>query len=62
MSTIRTYTIGTATDWLRVFALASLAITAYAAPYIPKEDSVVLEHLPVRPGDPVARELRQLRA
>jgi hypothetical protein len=61
MSIIRTYTIGTITDWLRAFALASLAITAYAAPYIPKEDSVVLEHLPVRPGDPVARELRQLR-
>ena len=62
MSTIRTYTIGTATDWLRVLALASLAIPAHAAPYVPKEDSVVLEHLPVRPGDPVARELRQLRA
>lgn len=62
MSIIRTYTIGTVTDWLRVVALASLAITGYAAPYIPKDDSVVLEHLPVRPGDPVARELRQLRA
>jgi len=62
MSTIRTYTIGTVTDWLRVFALASFAIIAYAAPYVPKEDSVVLEHLPVRPSDPVARELRQLRA
>jgi predicted Zn-dependent protease len=62
MSTIRTYTIGTVTDWLGAFALASLAITAHAAPYIPKDDSVVLEHLPVRPGDPVARELRQLRA
>ena len=62
MSTIRTYTIGTVTDWLRAFALASLAVTAYAAPYVPKEDSIVLEHLPVRPGDPVARELRQLRA
>jgi hypothetical protein len=62
MSTTRTYTIGTVTDWLRVFALASLAITGHAAPYIPKDDSVVLEHLPVRPGDPVARELRQLRA
>lgn len=62
MSTTRTYTIGTVTDWLGVFALASLAITAHAAPYIPKDDSVVLERLPVRPGDPVARELRQLRA
>src|SRR5882672_9832702 len=62
MSTIRTYIIGTVTDWLRVFALASVAITGHAAPYVPKEDSLVLEHLPVRPGDPVARELRQLRA
>jgi len=62
MSTIRTYIIGTVTDWLRVFALASVAITGHAAPYVPKEDSLVLEHLPVRPNDPVARELRQLRA
>ncbi|HUL93023.1 MAG TPA: hypothetical protein VLV56_11795 [Burkholderiales bacterium] len=62
MSTIRTYIIGTVTDWLRFVALASLAITAHAAPYVPKEDSAVLERLPVRPSDPVARELQQLRA
>src|SRR5215831_8886522 len=62
MSTIRTSIIGTATDWLVAFALASLAVTAHAVPYVPKDDSVVLEHLPVRPSDPVARELRQLRA
>jgi hypothetical protein len=62
MSTIRTFTIGTVTDGLRALALASLAIVAQAAPYVPKDDSVVLEHLPVKPSDPVARELRQLRA
>jgi tetratricopeptide (TPR) repeat protein len=62
MSTTRTSTIGTVTEWLGAFALAWLAIAAHAAPYVPKDDSVVLEHLPVRPSDPVARELRQLRA
>jgi hypothetical protein len=62
MSTIRTSIIGTATDWLGALALASCASVAHSAPYIPKDDSVVLEHLPVRPNDPVARELRELRA
>ncbi|HTQ75508.1 MAG TPA: hypothetical protein VMI74_14590 [Burkholderiales bacterium] len=62
MSTTRTYTIGTVTRALRVLALATLALAAHAAPYVPKDDSVVLEHLPVRPSDPVARELRTLRA
>src|SRR5882724_7913084 len=63
MSTIRTYTTGTVTDrLLRALVLASFAVVAHAAPYVPKDDSVVLEHLPVRPSDPVARELRQLRA
>src|SRR5882724_4787838 len=61
MSTIRTYIIGTVTDLLLALALAALALAAHAAPYLPKDDSVVLEHLPVRPGDPVARELKQLR-
>ena len=62
MTTTRTYTIGTVTEGLRLLALAALAFSAHAAPYVPKDDSVVLEHLPVRPSDPVARELRQLRA
>ncbi|HET7199564.1 MAG TPA: hypothetical protein VFI80_01955, partial [Burkholderiales bacterium] len=62
MSTIRTSIIGTATDLARVLALAALALAAQAAPHVPRDDSVVLEHLPVKPGDPVARELRQLRA
>jgi hypothetical protein len=35
---------------------------APAAPYRPANDSVVLERLPSRPGDPVQRELQALRA
>jgi len=62
MSITRISIIGTATEWLGAFALASLALAVQAAPYLPKDDSVVLEHLPVRPSDPVARELRELRA
>ena len=60
--TFRTFIIGTVTDLLRALALASLALAAYAAPYVPKDETTVLERLPVRPGDPVARELRQFRA
>ena len=59
--TFRTSIIGTVTDWLRALAIASFAATACAAPYVPKDDATVLERLPVRPGDPIARELRQLR-
>ena len=58
----RTSIIGTSTEIARVLALASLAAAVQAAPYLPKDDAMVLERLPVRPGDPVARELRQLRA
>jgi len=58
----RTSIIGTSTEIARVLALASLAAAVQAAPYLPKDDATVLERLPVRPGDPVARELRQLRA
>lgn len=32
-----------------------------AKPFVPGDDALVLERLPSRPGDPVARELRQLR-
>src|SRR5258707_1232397 len=59
--TFRTSIIGTVIDGLRALAFASFAATAYAAPYVPKDEATVLERLPVRPGDPVARELRQLR-
>ncbi len=58
----RTSIIGTFTEIARVLALALLAAAVQAAPYVPKDDATVLEHLPVRPGDPVARELRRLRA
>ncbi len=61
MCTFRIFIIGTVTDGLRALAIASFAAAACAAPYVPKDDATVLERLPVRPGDPVARELRQLR-
>ena len=35
---------------------------AFAAPFLPSDDKVVLETLPGRPGDPAAAELRRLRA
>src|SRR5260221_4846483 len=62
LRTFRISIIGTARDLLRPLAVASLALVAHAAPYVPTDDATVLERLPVRPGDPVARELRQLRA
>jgi predicted Zn-dependent protease len=43
------------------FLTAMLGFAAHAAPYIPKSDSQVLERLPLRPNDPVAREMLQLR-
>ena len=60
--TIRILIIGTITDIARALAVALFAIAAQAAPYVPENDATVLERLPVRPGDPVARELRGLRA
>jgi len=62
MCTFRTSIIGTVIEGLRALAIASFAAAACAAPYVPKDDATVLERLPVRPGDPIARELRQLRA
>ena len=41
---------------------AALPAAAGAAPFVPADDAQVLERLPVRAGDPVARELRALRA
>ena len=41
--------------------LACHGSTALAAPFVPQEDNQVLERLPLRPNDPVARELRDLR-
>lgn len=34
---------------------------ALAAPFVPQADDQVLERLPLRPNDPLAREMRQLR-
>lgn len=39
-----------------------LAFDASAAPYVPKSDSQVLERLPFKANDPVARQLSGLRA
>lgn len=60
--TTRIFIIGTVTELICALAIALLAVAAHAAPYVPKDDAVVLEHLPVRPNDPIARELRRLRA
>ncbi|MCX7153733.1 MAG: hypothetical protein NT115_14810 [Proteobacteria bacterium] len=43
--------------------LAAITCTAVvAAPFVPVDDAQVLERLPIRANDPVARELRALRA
>lgn len=41
--------------------LFSCSTPLAAAPYIPASDSTVLERLPLKPSDPLARELAQLR-
>jgi hypothetical protein len=38
------------------------AIIALAVPYVPVDDAVILERLPIKAADPGARELRDLRA
>jgi len=38
-----------------------IAAQAVAAPYVPASDAQVLEHLPFKPNDPIAREMAQLR-
>jgi len=43
-------------------SLFCVAFAASAAPYTPASDAQVLERLPIRPADPLARELRSLRA
>lgn len=42
--------------------ITAACATAVAAPFLPANDAQVLEHLPTRAADPVARELRALRA
>ena len=46
---------------LTLLAVAAFTSTAVAAPRIPADDAEVLERLPVRPGDPAMREIRELR-
>lgn len=45
-----------------LLVLSSLSFHAVAVPYLPKSDDQVLERLPFKPNDPIARELSQLRA
>lgn len=44
-----------------LFALSSWVTPADAVPYVPKSDAQVLERLPFKANDPLARELSQLR-
>lgn len=45
-----------------LLALSSWSTLVGAVPYLPKSDEQVLERLPFKPNDPVARELSQLRS
>ena len=46
-----------------VFAFGPIVVEAVsAAPYLPKSDAQVLEKLPFKANDPVAREMAQMRA
>jgi hypothetical protein len=47
---------------LSFVVVSLLAGQASAAPYLPKSDSQVLERLPFKPNDPVARDMAQMRA
>ena len=48
--------------WGSCFTLLMAAFGATTAPFVPKDDSVVLETLPIRASDPAAADLRRLRA
>ena len=48
--------------WGLFLALLLAAFGVAAAPFLPKDDSVVVETLPSKAGDPAAAELRRLRA
>ena len=47
---------------LAAAALAAVAFSSDAAPFVPASDSVVLERLAVRRDDPFSREAAMLRA
>lgn len=46
---------------LVVFLCVLYPAVAPAAPFIPNDDQQILERLPIRPADPVTRELREAR-
>ena len=48
--------------WLACASLFWAVFPASAAPYTPTSDAQVLERLAIRPADPIARQLRTLRA
>ena len=58
MNRIRTLVWLIATGWL---ALSTPSLTS-GEPFLPQQDEQVLEHLTVKATDPVAREIRALRA
>ena len=43
------------------YLLGALGARPVTAPYVPKSNAQVLERLPFKPNDPVARELARLR-
>jgi Tfp pilus assembly protein PilF len=47
---------------LACLIILSVAGKAAAAPYLPASDAQVLERLPFKPNDPIAREMSQMRA
>jgi Tfp pilus assembly protein PilF len=47
---------------LACFVIWSVAQNAAAAPYLPASDAQVLERLPFKPNDPIAREMSMMRA
>lgn len=47
---------------LLVLQGSSVCINSYGAPHIPTSDAQVLERLPFKPNDPIAREMANLRA
>jgi Tfp pilus assembly protein PilF len=48
--------------FVAALVLGAFTTIAWSAPYVPKDDSAVLEHLPARRDDPAMAELRRLRA
>jgi Tfp pilus assembly protein PilF len=44
-----------------LFGVMLLISNGIAAPYVPRSDDEVLEHLPYKPNDPAMREIRDLR-